>query len=168
MLNEDAGTAVGRLSSLDLTRRTPSGRLLSIRATGSGGSKTISPSTLQARFNRLRPQGVQQLLSTNFDLKWSTAEAVAQTQGVIPAPSRAHRAAAPGRAHRRPRPQPHRAPAAHRRPGPPYAHRRPRPRPRRRSRLAPRPAPFLEADAPGAARSPARQTPATSPRRDTT
>ncbi|HEX2325896.1 MAG TPA: SpoIID/LytB domain-containing protein, partial [Chloroflexota bacterium] len=87
MLNEDAGTAVGRLSSLDLTRRTPSGRLISIRATGSGGSKTISPSTLQARFNRLRPQGVQQLLSTNFDLKWSTAEAVAQTQGVIPVPA---------------------------------------------------------------------------------
>ena len=142
MLNEDAGTAVGRLSSLDLTRRSPSGRLLSIRATGSGGSKTISPSTLQARFNRLRPQGVQQLLSTNFDLKWSTAEAVAQTQGVIPVPAAPQPRPAPGGAHRRPRPQPHHAPAAHRRPRPPYAPQPPR---------GPDPGAVPGSDAPGAA-----------------
>ena len=131
MLNEDAGTAVGRLTSLDLTRRTPSGRLLSIRATGSGGSKTISPSTLQARFNRLRPQGVQQLLSTNFDLKWSTAEAVAQTQGVIPVPAPPPRAsAAPA------------GPPPSRPPAPPRPRRPPPSRPPLRPPPPPRPRPF--------------------------
>lgn len=84
MLNDDPDTAIGRLLSLDLSRRAPSGRLLLVRATGSAGSKTFSPNVLQGRFNRLRPPGVQPLLSTNFDLQWTTTEAVTGTQGIQP------------------------------------------------------------------------------------
>lgn len=69
-LNSDPATEVGRLLSLDLSQRSPSGRLLWVRATGSSGSKTIQPETFMARFNRLRPPGAPQLRSANFDLQW--------------------------------------------------------------------------------------------------
>ena len=80
MLKADPGTDVGSLQSVDLSTRAPSGRLMSIKVTGTGGTKSIAPETLQARFNRLRPPGVKPLLSTNFSVRWTTAEAVRQTQ----------------------------------------------------------------------------------------
>ncbi len=86
ILNTDPATAIGHLLSLDLTRRTPSGRLIQITATGTAGSKTVAATTLMAIFNRNRPNGVAQLLSTNFDLHWTTMDAVLQTQGGTPAP----------------------------------------------------------------------------------
>jgi hypothetical protein len=80
MLRVDPGTDVGTLRSVDLGTRAPSGRLKSITVTGTTGTKTIAPETLQARFNRLRPPGVKPLLSTNFSMRWTNAEAVRQTQ----------------------------------------------------------------------------------------
>jgi SpoIID/LytB domain protein len=87
ILNGDPATAVGRLLSLDLTSRAPSGRLIQIRITGSAGSRVIRPDAFMTRFNRSRPPGVAQLRSTNFDLRWTTSEAVIQTQGAVPAPA---------------------------------------------------------------------------------
>ncbi|MBI3970487.1 MAG: SpoIID/LytB domain-containing protein [Chloroflexi bacterium] len=84
MLNADESTQIGRLIALDLSQRTASGRLTRVRATGTGGTKTFSPDTLMVQFNRMRPPGVTKLLSTNLDLKWTTAEAVKQTQGEVP------------------------------------------------------------------------------------
>jgi SpoIID/LytB domain protein len=81
MLNADQDSYVGSLRSLDLTRRASSGRLISLRATGSAGTKTIDADAFLTRFNRLRPPGVAQLRSTNFDLRWTTLAAVEQTQG---------------------------------------------------------------------------------------
>ncbi len=43
MLNNTPSTAVGRLLSLDLSRRAPSGRLLQIHATGSAGIRNLPP-----------------------------------------------------------------------------------------------------------------------------
>ena len=80
MLKVDPATDVGSLRSVDLSTRAPSGRLLSVRVAGTNGTKVIAPETLQARFNRLRPPGVKPLLSTNFSVRWTTAEAVRQTQ----------------------------------------------------------------------------------------
>ncbi|HEX2184681.1 MAG TPA: SpoIID/LytB domain-containing protein, partial [Chloroflexota bacterium] len=86
ILNTDPATAVGQLLALDLSQRTHSGRLLRVTATGTAGSKTFTPDKLVARFNRERPNGVSQLWSTNFDLKWTTLDAVSQTQGIVPLP----------------------------------------------------------------------------------
>ena len=86
MLNADPETEVGRLLSLDLSQRAPSGRLLRIRAAGTGGAKTFRPDVLMARFNRMRPPGVAPLRSTNFDLVWTTRPA-AETQGGAPPPA---------------------------------------------------------------------------------
>jgi stage II sporulation protein D len=80
MLKSDPETDVGSLRSVDLSTRAPSGRLMSVKVTGTSGTKAIAPETLQARFNRLRPPGVKPLLSTNFNVRWSTPEAVRDTQ----------------------------------------------------------------------------------------
>ena len=80
MLKADPGTDVGSLRSVDLSTRAPSGRLLTVKVTGTSGTKAIAPETLQARFNRLRPPGVKPLLSTNFNVRWTTPEAVRDTQ----------------------------------------------------------------------------------------
>jgi stage II sporulation protein D len=80
MLKADPATDVGSLRSIDLSARAPSGRLLTVKVIGTNGTKVTAPETLQARFNRLRPVGVKPLLSTNFNVRWTTAEAVRQTQ----------------------------------------------------------------------------------------
>jgi SpoIID/LytB domain protein len=100
MLNDEPATEVGRLVSLDLSERASSGRLLRIRATGSRGTKTVRPDVLMARFNRLRPPGVGQMRSTNFDLKLipSAGAAAAEAQSGAPAvaaPAPAPQPAAP-------------------------------------------------------------------------
>lgn len=79
-LRVDATMDVGTLRTIDLSARTASGRLTAIRLVGSAGSRTLAPETLQARFNRLRPPGVKPLLSTNFSIRWTSPEAVRQTQ----------------------------------------------------------------------------------------
>jgi SpoIID/LytB domain protein len=85
VLNGDAATEIGKLLGLDLSQRTPSGRLLRVTLTGTAGIKTLRPDTLTARFNRGRPSGLKQLLSTNFELKLVPASALVETQGSIPA-----------------------------------------------------------------------------------
>ncbi|CAA9270566.1 MAG: hypothetical protein AVDCRST_MAG77-3182 [uncultured Chloroflexi bacterium] len=85
LLNGHEATEIGKLLSLDLTRRSPSGRLLEVVVTGTAGVKTLRSDTLMVRFNRGRPEGVAQLLSTNFDLKWAPTEALVLSQGGVPA-----------------------------------------------------------------------------------
>jgi len=84
-LNGHEATEIGRLISLDMTKRAPSGRLLSITVTGTAGTKTLRPDALMVRFNRAKPTGVSQLFSTNFDLKLVPATSLLQSQGGAPA-----------------------------------------------------------------------------------
>jgi SpoIID/LytB domain protein len=83
-LNGSEVTEVGRLMSIDLSRRLPSGRLASIAITGTAGTKTVRPDAFMIRFNNDRPSGVSQLYSTSFDLKFTSQSALVQTQGGIP------------------------------------------------------------------------------------
>lgn len=107
MLNERPETEVGKLLSLEITGRTASGRAVRVRATGTKAVRTIAADTLMARFNRLRPPGVSQMLSTNFELKWTTLDAVRQTQSTIPTPGPvATVVAVPGGSGTAPRPTP--------------------------------------------------------------
>ena len=68
MLARDPRTDVGALTSIDLTNRGPSGRLISITLTGTLGSKTVSGEVFRSVFNGARPAGDPSLRSTLFDL----------------------------------------------------------------------------------------------------
>ncbi|HEU5318317.1 MAG TPA: SpoIID/LytB domain-containing protein, partial [Chloroflexota bacterium] len=85
-LNGNEATQIGQLQAIDLTKRTASGRLLSVTLTGSAGTKTVRPDVLMARFNNARPDGVAPLYSTNFDLRLVPPSALVQSQGAIPVP----------------------------------------------------------------------------------
>ena len=69
ILNGNEATEIGKLRSIDLTKRTPSGRLISVTLSGSAGTKTVRSDALMARFNNGRPEGLSQLFSTLFDIK---------------------------------------------------------------------------------------------------
>ena len=69
ILNGHEATEIGTLRSMDLSKRTPSGRLISVTLVGSAGTKTVRSDTLMARFNRGKPEGLSQLFSTFFDIK---------------------------------------------------------------------------------------------------
>ena len=62
----DAGTAVGRLTRLDLRRRGVSGRLYAVVLIGSSGSKTVSADVFRAVYNAGRPAGSPMLRSNLF------------------------------------------------------------------------------------------------------
>ncbi|NBX48042.1 MAG: hypothetical protein EBT22_12865, partial [Chloroflexi bacterium] len=64
--------------------------MIAVKITGTSGTKSVSPELFQAKFNRLRPPGVKALLSTNFDVRWTSPDAVKLTQaGATPMPARA-------------------------------------------------------------------------------
>lgn len=72
LLNSRADTAVGNLYVLDLSRRTPGGRVKTARITGSAAIKTVPGSTLQAllgfqstRFDMVRPNFDEYILVLN-------------------------------------------------------------------------------------------------------
>ncbi|HET6315166.1 MAG TPA: hypothetical protein VFG86_01825, partial [Chloroflexota bacterium] len=86
ILNGNEATTVGRLLSIDLSKRTASGRLLSVTLVGSKGTKTVRPDALMARFNAGRPEGITPLFSTIFDLRWVPQSMLVQSQGGVPIP----------------------------------------------------------------------------------
>ena len=64
----DPRTNVGALSSLDLSDRGVSGRLISVSLTGDLGTKTVSGGLFRAVFNLARPATDPSLRSTLFDI----------------------------------------------------------------------------------------------------
>jgi stage II sporulation protein D len=69
IFNADSRTAVGASLKLDLSRRGVSGRLISVRLSGSLGSKTVSGNIFRAVFNAHRPVGEPEMRSTLVDTK---------------------------------------------------------------------------------------------------
>jgi SpoIID/LytB domain protein len=65
----DARTNVGTLTSLDLSRRGVSGRLISVTLVGSAGSKRVSGDVFRAVFNARNPAGERDLRSNLFDTR---------------------------------------------------------------------------------------------------
>lgn len=65
----DARTNVGTLTSLDLSRRGVSGRLISVTLVGSAGSKRVSGDVFRAVFNARNPTGAADLRSNLFDTR---------------------------------------------------------------------------------------------------
>jgi stage II sporulation protein D len=68
-LATDSRTKVGTLTSLDLTNRGVSGRLISITLVGSSGTKRVSADVFRSVLNANRPTSDPSLRSTLFDLK---------------------------------------------------------------------------------------------------
>ena len=64
----DSRTAVGTVSSLNLSNRGVSGRLISVTLTGSGGSRTVSGQVFVDVFNAHRPSSDPPLRSTLLSL----------------------------------------------------------------------------------------------------
>jgi stage II sporulation protein D len=64
---KDPRTAVGTLSSLDLSRRGVSGRLISVTLTGTLGTKTVSGEIFRSIFNAGRAPADPPLRGTLFD-----------------------------------------------------------------------------------------------------
>ena len=64
----DARTAVGALSSMDLSKRGVSGRLISVTLVGSTGSKTVSGEVFRAVFNTYTPAADPYMWSTLVDV----------------------------------------------------------------------------------------------------
>jgi stage II sporulation protein D len=64
----DPRTAVGTLATFDFSNRGVSGRLISVKLTGSGGTKTVSGSVLVSVFNAHRPAADPPLRSTLLDV----------------------------------------------------------------------------------------------------
>ena len=62
------GPAVGTLTSLDLSNRGVSGRLISVVLAGSSGSKTVSGDVFRSVFNANKPSADPPMYSTLFDL----------------------------------------------------------------------------------------------------
>jgi stage II sporulation protein D len=69
ILAKDARTNVGTLTAIDLSRRGVSGRLISVKLTGSLGTKTVSGGVFRSAFNAGKPAADPQLRSTLFDTK---------------------------------------------------------------------------------------------------
>jgi SpoIID/LytB domain protein len=67
ILAKDSRTNVGSLTSLDLSRRGVSKRLISVTLTGTLGTKTVSGDVFRAAFNAGKPAADPQLRSTLFD-----------------------------------------------------------------------------------------------------
>ena len=65
----DPRTNVGMLTSLGLSNRGVSGRLVSVTLYGTGGSKTVSGPVFTAAFNANRPAGDPEMLSTLLDVQ---------------------------------------------------------------------------------------------------
>ena len=68
ILAGDPRTNVGTLSSLDLSRRGVSGRLISVTVAGDLGTKTVSGDVFRAIFNAGRPATDPSLRGTLFDI----------------------------------------------------------------------------------------------------
>ena len=64
----DPRTDVGAISSLDLSHRGVSGRLISVTLTGDLGTKTVSGEVFRSVFNRASPLADPAIRSTLFDL----------------------------------------------------------------------------------------------------
>ncbi len=88
-LNADPKTRVGQLRSLDLSRRTQSGRLTHVTLTGSDATRTVRASTFLNSIARHGPNGARALLSSKFRMHWTDAPAVqgGSVQTVQPAPA---------------------------------------------------------------------------------
>ena len=65
----DSRTKVGTLTSLDLSDRGVSGRLISVTLVGTAGTKKVSAAVFRSVFNARRPSTDPSLRSTLFDLK---------------------------------------------------------------------------------------------------
>jgi len=73
ILARDPRTAVGTLLAIDLSRRAPSGRLISVTLSGTAGTRTVSADVFRVVFNRYRPSGQPILKSTLFAIgAWPT------------------------------------------------------------------------------------------------
>ncbi len=85
-LNADTDTRVGKLQTLDLSRRTQSGRLTHVTLTGSNTTLTVRASTFLNSIANYGPDGADWLWSSNFRLLWTDAPAVqgGSTQGIQP------------------------------------------------------------------------------------
>jgi peptidoglycan hydrolase-like amidase len=66
ILAKDVRTNVGSLTSIDLSRRGVSGRLISVTLTGSLGTKTVSGGVFIAAFNAGRPVTDPRMRNTLF------------------------------------------------------------------------------------------------------
>src|SRR4029077_1541887 len=64
----DPRTAVGELSSMDLSDRGVSGRLISVTLVGSAGSKTVSGEVFRTVFNTYTPGAAPYMGSTLVDV----------------------------------------------------------------------------------------------------
>jgi stage II sporulation protein D len=64
----DDRTAVGDLTTIDLSRRGVSGRLISVKLTGSAGIKTVSGEVFRSVFNAKTPATDPYMWSTLFDV----------------------------------------------------------------------------------------------------
>jgi stage II sporulation protein D len=69
ILAMDARTNVGTITSVDLSRRGVSGRLIRVTIAGSLGTRTVSGDVFRAVFNTFRPLTDPPLRSTLFDLQ---------------------------------------------------------------------------------------------------
>jgi len=73
ILARDPRTAVGTLLAIDLSRRAPSGRLISVTLSGTAGTRTVSADVFRVVFNRYKPSGQPILKSTLFAIgAWPT------------------------------------------------------------------------------------------------
>ena len=68
ILGADSRTSVGTLTSLVLSNRGVSGRLISVTLQGSAGAKTVSGTVFTSAFNAHRPTGDPAMLSTLLDV----------------------------------------------------------------------------------------------------
>ena len=86
-LNADPDTRVGQLRSLDLSRRTQSGRLTHVTLTGSEATLTVRASTFLNSIANYGPDSASPLWSSNFRMQWTDAPAVqgGSTQAIQPA-----------------------------------------------------------------------------------
>jgi peptidoglycan hydrolase-like amidase len=66
---KDARTNVGAISTIDLSRRGVSGRLISVTLIGSLGTKTVSGDVFRSAFNAGNPPAHADLQSTLFDTR---------------------------------------------------------------------------------------------------
>ncbi len=68
MLNAKPDTQVGQLRSIDLSNRSPSGRLRTVNVHGSAASRQLPAARFQALFNRLTPPELGPIESTIFEI----------------------------------------------------------------------------------------------------
>ncbi len=70
MLNVKPDTSVGSLQMIDFSDRSHSGRLKTVHVHGSAASRRLSAQRFQALFNRLTPEELGPLNSTNFQIEF--------------------------------------------------------------------------------------------------